>query len=173
MSTTTAPSSSLQMIRRGEFAKLWRSGVVSSTGDWISLFASLELGYAIGETVGLSAALVGRFLAGALFSGAAGVVADRFDARKVMIATDVARGILVFGLLGVTTLVQLTVLTFVIELFALSRQPAREAALGVLVSKEELVRGNSLLILAGFGTAPIGIVLYRLASTSGVRSWSY
>jgi dTMP kinase len=168
MQSAAPPRTTTELLKSGEFAKLWRSGVVSSLGDWVSLFASLELGYAIGETVGLSAALAGRFLAGALFSGAAGVVADRFDARRVMIVTDIARGLLVIGLLFVSTLLELALLTFVIELFSLTRQPAREAALGVVVSKNELVRGNGLLLLAAFGTAPLGIVLYRISSTTAL-----
>lgn len=168
MQPAATPRTTAQLLKGGEFAKLWRSGVVSSLGDWVSLFASLELGYAIGETIGLSAALVGRFLAGALFSGAAGVVADRFDARRVMIVADIARGFLVIGLLFVSTLLQLTLLTFVIELFSLTRQPAREAALGLAVSQNELVRGNGMLLLAAFGTAPLGIVLYRISSTTAL-----
>ena len=58
--------------------------------------------------------LLARLIPG-LFAGVAGVIADRFDRRKVMIVSDVARAVLVLSLIFVTNLWQLFAVSFVLE----------------------------------------------------------
>ncbi|MCU0505590.1 MAG: MFS transporter, partial [Chloroflexi bacterium] len=69
---------------------------VSSIGDWLYLVALLIVVY---EWSGADAVLLGivgaaRVLPYVLLSIPAGIVADRFDRRLVLLVTDVARGVI-------------------------------------------------------------------------------
>jgi len=79
---------------------LWLGQIVSLFGDWFNLIASAALvatltksGFAVG---GL---FMVRMLAPFLASPIAGVVADRYNRKSVLVWTDVLRGVTVFGFL--------------------------------------------------------------------------
>jgi MFS family permease len=72
---------------------------VSSIGDWLYLVALLIVVYRTSADP-LLLGLVGaaRVLPYVLLSVPAGIVADRFDRRLVLLVTDVARGVIMLGL---------------------------------------------------------------------------
>jgi len=150
-------------LRRGAFARLWWASAISSLGDWITFFAALALADNIGGRDGASYAilvpLVGRLLPGLLLATAAGVIADRLDRKMVMVISDVGRAVVVLSLIFVDDLVTLFVISALMEVLTLFRQPAREAAVPTLVGGDQLVAANSLSLLAAYGTAPIGSAL--------------
>jgi MFS family permease len=69
---------------------------VSSIGDWIYLVALLVLVWkaTAGDTVTLGIIGAARILPYVLLSIPAGIVADRFDRRKILLFTDIVRGLL-------------------------------------------------------------------------------
>ena len=72
---------------------------VSSIGDWLYLVALLVLVYAAsGNPVLLGIVGAARVLPYVALSVPAGVVADRFDRRRVLLITDLARGLLMLGM---------------------------------------------------------------------------
>ncbi len=152
------------MVRSGSFARLWWAGVVSSFGDWVELFATIALGDAIGGGTGALVALLAKFVPGLLFTPLGGIMADRMDRKRTMIISDLGRAGLVLLLIFVSTLPQLFILGFFIEMLSLVRQPAREAAVPQLVSEEELVGANSLSVIAAYGTFPLGAVAWSAIS---------
>jgi len=103
----TATASSPAPIGYGElirgntnFRFLWFGQIVSLLGDWFNLIASASLvamltqsGFAVG---GL---FVIRMLAPFLVSPIAGVLADRYNRKHILITTDITRAITVFGFL--------------------------------------------------------------------------
>jgi dTMP kinase len=150
------------LIRRGQFARLFWAGAVSSLGDWVSLFAAIALGNDLGGTVGISVPLLARFLPAVVFGAVAGVVADRFDAKRVMVVTDLGRMVLVAGLVFVDTLQWLFVVTLLIEVLSLIRQPAREAAMASVITKEELMNANSVTVFITYGMIPVAGAAWTL-----------
>lgn len=84
----------------------------------------------------------------------------------MMVVADLGRAVLVLGLLLVTNYSQLFVMTFVIEVFSLIRQPAKEAVVPTLVSRSHLLAANGLGLAAAYGTAPVGSALF--AGLAGV-----
>jgi dTMP kinase len=160
------------LIRRGPFARLWWSQVVSSIGDWVALFASLALAARIagGGSEAAVAALVplmGRILPGLVFGFVGGVIADRWSRKTTLVVADFGRAAMAVGLLFVGTYPQLFAVTFISEIFALIRQPAREAVVPTLVSKQRLLTVNGLNLIAAYGTAPLGSALYAAAAEVG------
>lgn len=160
------------LIRRGPFARLWWSQVISSLGDWVALFASLALAARIagGGSEAAVAALVplmGRILPGLVFGFVGGVIADRWSRKATLIVADFGRAAMAIALLWVGTYPQLFIVTFISEVFALVRQPAREAVVPTLVSKANLLTANGLNLVAAYGTAPVGSALYAAATSVG------
>lgn len=98
-----APLGYGQLVRENRnFRYLWFGQIISLLGDWFNLIASASLialltesGFAIG---GL---FVVRMLAPFLVSPIAGVIADRYNRRMILLVTDILRAITVFGFLFV------------------------------------------------------------------------
>ena len=90
-----------ELIRRNRnFRYLWLGQISSLLGDWFNLIASASLialltgsGFAVGSL------FVIRMLAPFLVSPIAGVVADRYSRKHVLILTDIGRATAVFGFL--------------------------------------------------------------------------
>lgn len=166
------PQRGRDLIRRGPFARLWWSLAISSLGDWVTLFATFALaariaGGGAAATIAILVPLVGRILPGILFGFVGGVIADRWSRKTMMVVADFGRALLVLGLLFVTTYTQLFALTFVIEIFSLLRQPAKEAVVPTMVKRSHLLAANGLGLAAAYGTAPVGSAIYAFLAEIG------
>ncbi|MCB8973155.1 MAG: MFS transporter [Ardenticatenaceae bacterium] len=122
--------------------------VVSLLGDWFNLIAAAELITELSnEGVAISYLFLARFLPLFAFSPLAGVLADRYDRKMLMVISDVLRAVVVFGFLivGVTGQIWLFYLLTVAQ-FALSAlfTPARSAVVAMVVDRKELVTANAL-----------------------------
>ncbi|HLU53202.1 MAG TPA: MFS transporter [Acidimicrobiia bacterium] len=162
------------LIRRGPFARLWWSQAISSLGDWVNLFANFALatrlaGGGRGATIAVLVPLVGRIVPGLFFGFLGGLIADRWSRKTTMIVSDFGRAVLVLGLLFVRSYLQLFLLILVIEVFALIRQPAREAVVPTLVKRHHLLAVNGLNLAAMYGTAPVGSLIFAILAESGTR----
>ncbi len=79
-------------------ARFLASEFVSSIGDWLYLVAMLVVVAESSDAVVLGIVGGARVLPYVLLSGVGGVLADRFERRRILIATDLARGALMVGL---------------------------------------------------------------------------
>lgn len=85
-------------VARSNFKKLFAAVTVSNLGDGVGLLAYPWLASAITRNPVLVALVaVAQRLPGLLFSLPAGVIADRFDRRTIMVAANVVRTILAVG----------------------------------------------------------------------------
>jgi MFS family permease len=81
------------LLANGSLTRLLVGEFVSSIGDWLYLVALLVVVYArTQDPVLLGIVGATRVLPYVLLSVPAGIAADRFDRRRILIATDVARG---------------------------------------------------------------------------------
>ncbi|MFO7539489.1 MAG: MFS transporter [Chloroflexota bacterium] len=130
------------------YRNLWLGSVITQLGDWFNLIASAERLTQITDTgTAVSALFLARFLPLFLFSPLAGVIADKYDRKQIMVFTDVLRAFIVLGFLFVREpqhvwlLYGLTVFQFSMSaLFT----PARTAVLANIVRPDELVKANAL-----------------------------
>lgn len=83
-------------------ARLLFGEFVSSIGDWLYLVALLVLIWneTNGDAVALGIIGAARIVPYILLSIPAGIVADRYDRRKVLLATDIARGLIMLLIAG-------------------------------------------------------------------------
>ncbi len=166
------------LITRGPFARLWWSQAVSSLGDWVALFASFALaariaGGGAAAGIGILVPLVGRILPGLLLGVVAGVVADRWNRKLTLLVSDLGRALLALSLVFVDNFRVLFLVTFVTELLAIIRQPAREAVVPTLVPTRHLLTANGLALLSSYGTAPVGAAVFAGLSEIGARLPAY
>jgi dTMP kinase len=162
-------------MKSGPFSRLWRAGLVSSTGDWVSILATLSLAEEIAGGSGIVLALVSRILPGLFFAAVGGVIADRLNRKYVMLVTEFSRGALVLSLAFAESIQYLIVVNLLLEAFTLVFQPAKEATVPTLVQKNELVQANSLSLSAAYGTFPLGAAIFLLvAPLAGVVTlWGF
>lgn len=156
------PRGILQLMRSGPFSRLWRAGLISSTGDWVAILATISLAEELAGGSGIVFALGSRILPGLFFAAIGGVIADRLNRKTVMLVVEVARASLVFSIVFVNSIGMLVLVNLALEAFTLVFQPAKEATVPNLVRRSELVQANSLSLSAAYGTFPLGAAIFLL-----------
>jgi MFS family permease len=139
----------LDLIRTNRnFRFLWFGQIVSQLGDWFNTVAVFALLYQLtGSATAIALLMVLQVLPVAIVGPAAGVVVDRFDRRKIMIAADIIRGVAVLGLLLVRS-PEMVWFAYVVTATMVSAsgffEPARSATVPTIVGRERLVAANAI-----------------------------
>lgn len=173
-------------LRHRDFRHLWTGTCFISGGLWIQ---QVTLGWALYEMTG-SSVLLGmlnglRSVPFLIFSPVAGVAADRWDRRKLMIgtqwmvlATALTMGLVVSaGLLEVWHLFAFTVVTGIVWSFS---EPVRQALIPNVVPREDLMNAVALnsaafnfMKIVGPSLGGVFIVWFGLAGNFYVQSGAY
>ena len=121
------------LLSNSNFRWLWAGQVVSLLGDWFNIIASAILIHNLTESgLALGILFTIRMLAPFFVAPLAGICADRFNRKHILIITDIVRGVLLLGFLFVKDaddiwlLYLLTTLLFAVSGFF---SPARSAIL--------------------------------------------
>ena len=159
------PPFHLRMFGSLQFFHLWLTQVASATGDWLGFLAIAALAARIAQ--GSPAAAIGvvmsaRIVPGFFLGAASGVIADRFDRKRVMVVCDLGRAAVLVTLPFVNTVAGLVVASLVLECFTLLWTPAKEASVPNIVPASHLTNANSLSLVAAYGTMPIAAGLFSL-----------
>lgn len=148
-----------------QFFRLWIAQVISATGDWLGLIATISLASRLSEgTEGTAIALVlaTRIAPGFFLATAAGVIVDRFNRKRLLLVCDIGRALVLFTLPFVDSLLGLVIASFLLELFTMLWSPAKEAIVPNLVPNEKLTTANSLNVAAAYGMFPVAAGLAAL-----------
>lgn len=149
------------------FRTLWFGQIVSLLGDWFNLIASAALLAELTDSgLAVGTLFVLRMLAPFLVSPLAGVVADIYDRKTILITSDLLRALIVLGFLlvrepeHVWLLYALTFLQLGIGGFF---YPARNAILPEIVFREQLGTANAISsmtwsVMLGLGAALGGLI---------------
>lgn len=117
-------------------------------GDWFDTIAVYTIALRLtGSSRSVALIMVARFLPTVVLGPGAGVVADRFSRRTIMITADLLRAIVVLGFLLVRRPDQMWlvyVLTVLQLGFSTFFEPAKTAAIPSIVSDRELVPANAI-----------------------------
>jgi MFS family permease len=151
-----------------EFRLLWLGQLVSEAGDGLTNLTLLLL---VNALTGSTAALAGMAIVLAIppltIGLIAGTYADRVDRRRIMLASDLLRGIVVLGFILVgsgSSLWLLYVLAFTQSAVGTFFTPARGAILPRIVPRDGLLAANSLTqatrVVSGIiGSALAGLIV--------------
>jgi MFS family permease len=168
------------LCRHPEFLKLWSAQTISLFGSIIGRFALplvaiFTLNASPIQVATLGAANVAPGLALGLF---AGVWVDRLRRRPLLIAADLGRALALASVplafwLGALGMAQLYIVAVVTSALSILFEVAYRSYLPALVSREELVEGNSKLAatdsiaeMSGVGLA--GVIVQALGAPVGV-----
>ena len=164
-------SGPLRSLRESLFAKLYIAQSISLLGDAFTWLGIALLAFEFGGNQSariLATALTLRVTAFIIFGSYAGVVADRFSRKKILIITNLARMAIVFTFPFVNAVWQVYSLVFLLNIFSAFFSPAYKAWIPQLVSKKEnyadaiaLSNGTwQLLGMLGPGLAGVLAVLW-------------
>jgi MFS family permease len=164
------------LLRRRDFGLLWAGGLVSETGDW---FLLVGLPIWVLQITGSSLVTATVFLVGLLpglvVGPLAGVLVDRWDRRRTLIAVSLAEAACLLPLLAVDGRDDLWIVYAVMAVEASLAQlndPARNALVPSLVAADDLVGANALIglnsNLARLAGSPLGGILVELSGLPGL-----
>ena len=96
---TAAPGTMRSALRHGAFRRLVAGLAISQAGDWLYNVALLAFVYErTHSATWLAVTTAARVAPIVVFGPLGGVLADRFDRRRVMVASDLVRVVLMLGL---------------------------------------------------------------------------
>ena len=137
------------------FLLLWSGQLISAIGGGLTSFGlGVYVFEKTGSATGMALVTLLGFLPTLLLSVLAGVLADRFDRRLLMMIGDGFSGlgilyILICMLQGEATLLQICIGVFVSAVFSSLLEPAYKATVTDLLTEEEYSKASGLVSLAG------------------------
>jgi MFS family permease len=159
-------------LRHRAFRFLFLGQVISDLGDWLDLLALIALivyHWELGASA-LAALSVTAAIPRIIFAPVAGVMADRWPRRTIMIACDLVRALVVAGLIWAPNLTAVLMLVFVKSVFSTFFSPSRQASIRMTVPEDDLLAASSLSQLSVQITKILGpIVGGVLVSVAGPR----
>ena len=138
-----------------KFLILWTGELISSIGGGLTSFGlGVYVFRETGSATGMALVTLLGFLPTLLLSVPAGVLADRYDRRLLMMIGDGCSGlgilyILICMMRGGAGLVQICIGVFVSAVFSSLLEPSYRATITDILSKEEFSKASGLVSLAG------------------------
>jgi MFS family permease len=160
----------LALLRRNPgFARLWYAQAISFIGDWFNYIAvaALVTHYAGVSGIAISGLLLARFLPPLLASPVAGVLVDRFNRHRLMIASDLLRALIVLGFFFINEGNWAWLPYLLVSLHAFMGavfEPARSAFMPGIIEGEDLVTANLLSSVTWSVMLSIGAILGGLVA---------
>lgn len=150
------------------FRRLWFGQVISELGTWFSFIAELGLvQFYSGSPWMTTGLLVSRLLPVLIFAPVAGVVVDRLDRRRILIATDIIRAVVALGFLsiGFGAPVWIAILcSGLVSSAGTFFEAAKNASIANMVSRQEMLTANVLMFSTRFLQLTLGAALGGLTA---------
>jgi len=165
------------LLAKREFRLLWLGATVSALGDGMTFIALVWLLLEHGADPPLVGWLAAAYTAPVVVGGlAAGILLDRFDKRRVLVADNVVRGLAVASIpiasaLGVLSVGQIFVVAAIYGLLYMITVAGIPSLIPVLVDESELTTANAMetltFAISGLaGPALAGVVIALVGATS-------
>ena len=170
-------NTTFRSLRVRNYRLFWTGQLVSITGTWMQYTAQALLVLALTHTSAIQLGIVTalQFVPTLLFGMWGGVIADRFDKRKILMATQASSGVLGVALASLTAthvvrLWMVDLLAFLLGLATMVDTPTRQAFVTELVGVDEVSNAVGLNS-AGFNIGRIlgptlGALIVKLAGLS-------
>ena len=133
------------ILRYQPFRTLWLAQFVSIFGDFLALFGVISLitFHLHGNAVQVTAVTIAYVLPLAIISPVAGVFVDHWNVKRVMIASDLIRGILILLLVFVTDVAQICAIFALMSTVSSFFAPAQSVTVRTIVPQEGLLAANA------------------------------
>jgi dTMP kinase len=157
-----------RLLANRSFRNMWVGQTISGVGDWlvVGLLIPLVSSLAPGSSMAVAGIMIAKIIPSLLIGSVLGVLVDRFDRRRLMIACDIINGILCLGLISATSgmvpagvaLTLIYTITFLMEICNLLFVPAKNAMIPMIVEDRDLAAANGLSYTTQQASMLIGLV---------------
>ncbi len=159
------------------YRHMWTAQVVSEVGDHFNNIAVFSLALAhTGSGMVVAGVMLARAIPAVLAGPLAGVVLDRLDRKRVMIASDLIRAFVALGFIG-TVYYKSSWLMYLLSGLLMFASPfftsGRASILPTIASKEELHAANTLTQTTQWSNLVIGAFLGATSVTHFGFQWSF
>jgi DHA3 family macrolide efflux protein-like MFS transporter len=160
------------VFRNPSFTRMWLAQLISTIGDSFTLIASGILIFRLtGSALSVGLMLMVTSIPTLLIGMIAGVFVDRVDRKKIMIVSDISRGILISLIpflikFNVGWMYAIVFLTSAISTFF---SPAYDSVIPEMASDEELTAANSMIAISSFGSTAVGFAASGLLAAYSIE----
>ena len=171
-----ARPSTFAVFRRRSFALVWVAQFISTAGSGLTSVAASILVYReTGTAASVGLVMIATAVPSLFIGLVAGVFVDRYDRKRIMIASEVLRALLIASVplllsYSVAWLYILIVLSSAVGQFF---EPAQTSVLPELASEEELAAANSMMAISNVGALSIGFAAAGLLATAFSADWAF
>ena len=173
------PPAVLAPFRVPAWRRVWAAGFVSQLGDWMQIFARAALAYELtGNPSSVGVVYFASYLPQLLFSLYGGVLADRFDRRRLLLWCQAAQLCFAIGLgflvaTGSATLLNVSVLSFLNGVAFMLNIPAAQALVPSVVPRSMLSEAITFGTATNSVTRVLGPVLAALIAGRVGLEWIF
>lgn len=167
----------LQLLRRNRnYRYTWTGQIVSEIGDNFNNIAVFALAMALTHSgLVVTGVLLARAVPAITIGPLAGVLLDRFDRKRIMIASDLVRAVIALGFILTVTVHRIWVL-YAFSALLMAASPfftaGRSAILPTIASPREIHTANSLTQTTQWMTLTVGTFLGATVVALGYK-WAF
>lgn len=152
------------LLRNKSYMALMAAQAISSIGDWLSIVAIFTV---VGFKWNASPMEIGLLILClavpmALLGPVAGIVADRFNRKTIMIVSDIARAALILLLAAASSILMVYAILFTIGVFSAVFIPAKNGKLKEIVGEEDMKAAMAITSMIDSSTKILGPLLSGL-----------
>src|SRR5450432_213243 len=152
MATSPTASAYTQktILQHKPFRTLWLAQFVSIFGDFLALFGVISLiTFKLhGTAVQVTAVTIAYVLPLAIISPIAGVFVDHWNVKRVMIASDIIRAVLITLLVFVTDVGQICVIFAILSTVSSFFAPAQSVTMRTIVPLDSMLAAQTMMMQA-------------------------
>lgn len=143
-----SPAVTRAVLTNPRFMALFLSQILTQVGGNMVLFGlTIKVSDLTDSATSVSILLLTFLVPAVVFGAVAGVFVDRYDRRKILIATNVARGLLFLPLIALDNqLALIYVVTAIVATLTTFFAPAESAMIPIVVPRSQLLAANGLFI---------------------------
>src|SRR5512140_3477585 len=169
-SASQKTASPFLVFRHRNFSFMWTGQLVSTIGSALTSLAASILIYRLtgGSALSVGLMLMATAAPSLLVGLIAGVFVDRYDRKRIMVAADLLRALLVWAIpfLVPYRIGWLYILVMLSSAVGQFFDPAYESVLPEAAPDEELAAANSLIAISSFGSTAIGFAASGLIAAN-------
>jgi MFS family permease len=165
VSASSSSSGFAALLKNRPFLSLWTGQILSQIADkvfLVLLIVLLEV-YTVPpewKNSARSALLIANTLPAVFFGSAAGIFVDRYDKRKILVASNLLRGLMLLVVpLFPKAFVVLLVIAFLESILTQFFAPAEQAVIPLLVPRQGLMSANALFTTTMMGAMIVGFAI--------------
>jgi MFS family permease len=163
--TPTEASGFSALLENSSFVWLWTGQILSQVADKIlmilaiSLLATYHIPQSLASSSG-SAIMIANTIPAILFGVAAGIWADRYRKKQVMVASNLLRAALIPLIIFLPKqFVLLLLIIFAISTVTQFFSPAEQSIIPVIVAPQHLLTANALFAITQLGSVTVGFAI--------------